>query len=47
MDDIIKIEVITTEGAKTDRFFRQFKQRLKELLQQVDILITTQDIRTI
>ena len=47
MDDIIKIEVITAEDVKTDRFFRRFKQRLKQLLQQVDILITTQDIRTI
>ena len=47
MDDIIKIEVITAEDVKTDLFFRRFKQRLKQLLQQVDILITTQDIRTI
>ena len=47
IDDIIKIEVIATNGVKTDRFFRQFKQRLKKLLQQIDILITTQDIRTI
>lgn len=47
IDDIIKMEIITTEGMKADRFFKRFKQRLMELLEQVDILITTQDIRTI
>ena len=47
IDDIIKIEVITAEDLKTNRFFKEYKQRLKRLLQQFDILITAQDIRTI
>jgi len=47
VDDIIKIEIITVTDTKADRFFRRFKRRLKQLLEQVDILITAQDIRTI
>lgn len=47
IDDIIKLEVITTADLKTDRFFKRFKRHLKQLLDQVDILITAQDIRTI
>jgi hypothetical protein len=47
IDDIIKIEVITAADLETNRFVREYKQRLKILLQQFDILITVQDIRTI
>jgi len=47
IDDIIKIEIITGNDRKTARFFRRFKERLKRTLQQIDILITEQDIRTI
>ena len=47
IDDIIKIEIITTDDRKTQNFFRAFKERLKRLLKQIDILITVQDIRTI
>ncbi|MGH7829858.1 MAG: hypothetical protein ACREP8_06730, partial [Candidatus Binatia bacterium] len=47
IDDIIKIEVITTDDRKAHTFFRGFKERLKRLLKQIDILITVQDIRTI
>ncbi len=47
IDDIIKIEIIAGADGKTERFFRQFKQRLKRLLKQIDILITAQNILTI
>ena len=47
IDDIIKIEIIARADRKTQKFFRQFKQRLKFLLRQIDVLIVAQDIRTI
>jgi hypothetical protein len=47
IDDIIKIEIIAGADRKTERFFRQFKERLKRLLKQIDILITAQNIHTI
>jgi hypothetical protein len=47
IDDIIKIEIIIGGDRRTEKFFRQFKDRLKRLLKQIDILITTQNIRTI
>lgn len=47
IDDIIKVEIIAGADKKTQRFFRQFKVRLKRLLKQIDILITAQTIRTI
>ena len=47
IDDIIKIEIITTDDRRAERFFKSFKEHLKRLLNQVDILITVQDIRTI
>ena len=47
IDDIIKIEIIAGGDKKNERFFRQFKQHLKKLLKQIDILITAQDIRTL
>lgn len=47
IDDIIKIEIITADDRKTEKFFRKFKERLKQLLKQIDILITIQDIHTI
>ena len=47
IDDIIKIEIIASGDRKTERFFTEFKKRLKRLLRQIDILITAQNIRTI
>ena len=47
IDDIIKIEVITLDDPNADGFFRKFKEHLRELLRQIDILITVQDIYTI
>lgn len=47
IDDIIRIEVITKGDLSSNRFFRRFKLQLKRTLQQIDILITVQDIKTI
>lgn len=47
VEDIIKIEIIARADRKTQQFFRQFKERLKRLLKQIDVLIITHDIRTI
>ena len=47
IDDVIKIEIITAKDRKAEKFLKGFKERLKRLLRQIDILITVQDIRTI
>jgi len=47
IEDIIKIEIIARADRKTQKFFKRFKQRLKRLLKQIDVLIVAQDIRTI
>ena len=47
IDDIIKVEIITGGDRKSERFFRAFKERLKRLLRQIDILSTEQNIRTL
>ena len=46
-DDIIKIEIIATNDRAARRFFKEFKESLKESLRQVDNLITTQGIQVI
>ncbi len=47
MDDIIKVEVITPSNSATKRRLKDFKERLKESLQQIDILITTHGIQVV
>ncbi len=47
IDDVIKIEIIAGADRRTQKYLKDFKQRLKTLLDQIDILITAQDIRTI
>ena len=47
IDDIIKMEVIAFDDKNADDFFKKYKERLKALLRQIDILITVQDIHTI
>jgi hypothetical protein len=47
IEDIIKIEVIARADRKTQLFFKKFKERLKRLLKQIDVLIIAQDIQTI
>jgi len=47
VEDIIKIEIIAVADRKTQKFFQDFKGRLKLILQQVDVLITAHDIHKI
>ena len=47
VEDIIKIEIIAGADRKTQKFFRQFKERLKLMLKQIDVLIIAQDVRLI
>jgi hypothetical protein len=47
IDDIIRIQVVTTNDRATKKFFKDFKERLKESFQQIDILITTHGIQVI
>jgi len=46
IDDIIKVEIVTSDDRLTKRF-KDFKECLKESLKQVDILITTHGIQVI
>jgi hypothetical protein len=47
IDDIIKIEIVATNDRATKKFFKDFKERLKESLRQIDILITAHGIQVI
>lgn len=47
IDEIIKIEIVTTNDRAAKKFLKEFKERLKESLRQVDILITTHGIQVI
>ena len=47
IDDIIKIEIVTSGDRVTKKFLKDFKERLKVSLRQVDILITTHGIQVI
>lgn len=47
IDEIIKVEVVATNERAAKRFLKEFKERLKESLQQIDILITTHGIQVI
>ena len=43
--EIVKIEIITTVDKVPRKRLKDFKERLKESLQQIDILITTYGIQ--
>jgi uncharacterized protein with ATP-grasp and redox domains len=45
--EILKIEIVTTGNKVIKKRLKEFKERLKESLQQIDILITTKDIQTV
>jgi len=45
--EIVKIEVIVSSDRVTKKVLKDFKERLKEFLQQIDILITTHGIQVI
>ena len=47
IDDIIKIEVVTSSDKITKKFLKDFKERVKKSLRQKDILITTHGIQVI
>jgi uncharacterized protein YnzC (UPF0291/DUF896 family) len=47
IDDIIKVEIVVSGDKATKEYLKAFKERLKESLQQVDILITTHGIQVI
>ena len=47
IDEIIKVEVVATNDRAAKKFLKEFKERLKESLQQIDILITTHGIQVI
>ncbi len=46
-DMVIKLEIITSDDDKMEKFFRDYKEALKEVFQQKEILITVQEIRTL
>jgi len=47
IEDIIKIEIIASANKKTEMFFKRFKERLKLVLNQIDVLIIAHDISKI
>ena len=47
IDDIIKVEIVASGDKLTKGFLKEFKERVKESLQQIDILITTHGIQVI
>jgi hypothetical protein len=47
IDEIIKVEVVAASDRAAKKFLKEFKERLKESLQQIDILITTHGIQVI
>ena len=47
IDDIIKVEIIASGDKLTKAFLKNFKERLKKSLRQIDILITTHGIQVI
>jgi hypothetical protein len=46
-DLVVKWEIITSDDEKMEKFFRDFKETLKEDFQQKEILITVQEIKTL
>jgi hypothetical protein len=45
--EILRFEIITTDDKATKKRLKEFKERLKESLQQVDILITTYRLQAV
>ncbi|TAK54265.1 MAG: hypothetical protein EPO24_13330 [Bacteroidetes bacterium] len=46
-DQIVKIEIVAEDNKRTELFFQNYKERLKDMFQQLDILITITAIRTV
>jgi uncharacterized protein YnzC (UPF0291/DUF896 family) len=47
IDDIIRVEIVTSADKVTKKFLKDFKERIRKSLRQVDILITTHGIQVI
>lgn len=47
VDQIMKVEILTSGDRVTKQFLKDFKERLKKDLRQIDILITTHGIQVI
>ncbi len=45
--EVATIEIITTDDKRTKKRLKELKERLKEVIPEVDILITTQAIQAI
>lgn len=45
--EIVKIEILADGDRLTKKRLTDFKERLKESLQQIDILITSHDVQTV
>jgi hypothetical protein len=45
--EIMRFEIITTDDKATKKRLKEFKERLKESLRQMDILITTYRIQAV
>jgi hypothetical protein len=46
-DLVIKLEIITSDDDKMEKFFKDYKETLKEIFQQKEILITIHETRTL
>ncbi|MBI3193995.1 MAG: hypothetical protein HYZ34_05925 [Ignavibacteriae bacterium] len=46
-DQIVKIEIVAENDTSTEHFFQNYKERLKDMFEQLDILITVSEVRTI
>jgi hypothetical protein len=47
IDEIITIDIVTSDDRSAKKFFKDFKEQLKRDLRQIDILITTHGIQVI
>jgi len=47
VDQIVKVEILTSDDKVTKKYLKDFKHRLKKDLKQIDILITTHGIQVI
>jgi len=46
-DLVIKLEIITSDDDKMEKFFRDYKETLKEIFVQKEILITMHEVKTL
>jgi len=46
-DQIVKIEIATEESEMVRKFFHNYKEKLKEMFEQLDIFITIAEVKTL